>query len=170
MHVNFQCELIRLEQEDNALHAFVEVAAPTGGPAWEHVDTLHPGGYFPDLASWRVVCTRELRDVGGLEQVLWLGRRMRNVLCQYKMEYNFARRRYEVSSSARSQAVSSKGELKGIEVSVKRRLQKFASMGVNDWQTILRKDCGSDDDVAENADVFDAGGSQAGWLMHRLLR
>ena len=66
MHVDKQRELIRLEREDNALYAFVEVQAPSGDPEWEHVDSFHPGGYLSDLTCWRVMCSRALRDGGGV--------------------------------------------------------------------------------------------------------
>ena len=91
MHVDQRRELIRLEQEANALYAFVEVSAPSGEPAWKHVDSLHHRGYLPDLTCWCFMCTRALRGGVGLEQVRELRGLVPDLLRRGNIEYDYAR-------------------------------------------------------------------------------
>ena len=158
MHVDLQRELIRLEQEDNTLYAFVEKSAPSGGPVWRHVDFLHPSGDLPDLTCWRVMCTRALRDGGGFDKVCELRRRVVDLIRGWNIQYNSARHKYELSSAACLRTRDSPGERKGLVQAFRRKLRKLCSLTVDGWQDALR----TNDEETEDSDACNEGGLHGG--------
>ena len=88
MSLALQRRLLKLEYADDGNFCFARSGLYSSGvPHWIHVDHLHPGGYLPSAADWRILCGEHFKGDCRDDRVDSMAASVRRILRGKGIEY-----------------------------------------------------------------------------------